>query len=225
MNTQGPITLPAVWAGMPPALLLSVGIHLVVIFGFLISPASESALNVSNRAVTVLLSKSAFAQKDAVKEAADNQRGLLSGPDFVVTPATTTANNSAANLTDVVPVETTHLTMTSSQTSLSSPPVAARAAAHANYLRQWQTRIERFGNAYYRGLAERYGDGDVRLSVTVSADGSLRQITLLSSSDITALDQAAIDTVQRLSPFTPFPEALAAEISELEIVRTWQFRR
>ena len=225
MNAQGPITLPAVWAGMPPALLLSVGIHLVVIFGFLISPASESALNVSNRAVTVLLSKSAFAQKDAVTEAADNQQGLLSEPDFVVTPTTTTANNSAANLTDVVPVENTQLSMTSSQTSLSSPPVAARAAAHANYLRQWQTRIERFGNAYYRGLAERYGDGDVRLSVTVSADGSLRQITLLSSSGITALDQAAIDTVQRLSPFTPFPEALAAEISELEIVRTWQFRR
>jgi len=225
VNTQGPITLHAVWAGMPPALLLSVGIHLLVIFGFLISPASESALNVTNPAVTVLLSKSASAQKDAVTEAADNQQGLLSVPDFVVTPATMTATNRAANLTHVVPVKTTHLTMTSWQTSLSSPPVAARAAAHANYLRQWQTRIERFGNAYYRGLAERYGDGDVRLSVTVSADGSLRQITLLSSSGITALDQAAIDTVQRLSPFTPFPEALAAEISELEIVRTWQFRR
>ena len=73
---------------MPPALLLSVGIHLVVIFGFLISPASESALNVANRAVTVLLSKSATAHKEAVAEAADNQQGLLSGPDFMVTPAT-----------------------------------------------------------------------------------------------------------------------------------------
>ena len=115
--------------------------------------------------------------------------------------------------------------MTSAPASLSSPPVAARAAAHADYLRQWQTRIERFGNAYYRGLAQRYGDGDVRLRVTVSADGSLRYVTLLSSSGIAALDQAAIDTVQRLSPFTPFPEALATEMSELEIIRTWQFRR
>ena len=80
MNAQGPITLPAVWAGMPPALLLSVGIHLVVIFGFLIAPTSESALNVTNRAVTVLLSKSAFAQKDAVTEAADNQQQLDERP-------------------------------------------------------------------------------------------------------------------------------------------------
>lgn len=208
---------------MPPALLLSVGIHLVVIFGFLISPASETALNVANRAVTVLLSKSATAQKEAVAEAADNQQGLLSGPDLMVTPATTAADSKVDS--NEVPLKTTHLTMTSAQASLSSPPVAARAAAHADYLRQWQTRIERFGNAYYRGLAQRYGDGDVRLRVTVSADGSLRYVTLLSSSGIAALDQAAIDTVQRLSPFTPFPEALATEMSELEIIRTWQFRR
>ena len=208
---------------MPPALLLSVGIHLVVIFGFLISPASESALNVANRAVTVLLSKSATAHKEAVAEAADNQQGLLSGPDFMVTPATTAVDSTVDS--NEVPLKTTHLTMTSAPASLSSPPVAARAAAHADYLRQWQTRIERFGNAYYRGLAQRYGDGDVRLRVTVSADGSLRYVTLLSSSGIAALDQAAIDTVQRLSPFTPFPEALATEMSELEIIRTWQFRR
>ena len=209
---------------MPPALLLSVGIHLVVIFGFLISPASESALNVANRTVTVLLSKSATAQKEAVAEATDNQQGLLSGPDFMVTPATTAAADSTVDSNEA-PLKTTHLGMTSAQASLSSPPVAARAAAHADYLRQWQTRVERFGNAYYRGLAQRYGDGDVRLRVTVSADGSLRYITLLSSSGIAELDQAAIDTVQRLSPFTPFPEALATEISELEIIRTWQFRR
>ena len=210
---------------MPPALLLSVGIHLVVIFGFLISPASESALNVANRAVTVLLSKSATAQKEAVAEAADNQQGLLSGPDFTVTPATTAVAADSTVVSNEMPLKTTHLRMTSAQASLSSPPVAARAAAHADYLRQWQTRIERFGNAYYRGLAQRYGDGDVRLRVTVSADGSLRYVTLLSSSGIAALDQAAIDTVQRLSPFTPFPEALATEMSELEIIRTWQFRR
>lgn len=209
---------------MPPALLLSVSIHLVVIFGFLISPVSDSALKVANRAFTVLLSKSTTAQTEVVTEAADNQQGLLTGPDFAATPATTAATDSAANSNDVVPVKTIHLTTTSSQTSLNSPPVAARAAAHADYLLQWQTRVERFGNAYYRGLAERYGDGDVCLRVTVSADGSLRHISLLSSSGITALDQAAVDTVRRLSPFTPFPEALAAETSELEIVRTWQFR-
>ena len=104
-------------------------------------------------------------------------------------------------------------------------PVAARAALDADYLLQWQDDIERFGNAYYRGLELRHGDGDVRLKVSVRSDGSLRQIDLLQSSGSTALDQAAIDTVEKLAPFAPFPEALAREIQQLDIVRTWQFRR
>ena len=104
-------------------------------------------------------------------------------------------------------------------------PVAARAALDADYLLQWQDDIERFGNAYYRGLKLRHGDGDVRLKVSVRSDGSLRQIDLLQSSGSTALDRAAIDTVEKLAPFAPFPEALARETQQLDIVRTWQFRR
>ena len=99
-----------------------------------------------------------------------------------------------------MPVKTIHLTTTSSQTSLNSPPVAARAAAHADYLLQWQTRVERFGNAYYRGLAERYGDGDVRLRVTVSADGSLRHTSLLSSAGITALAMHTHNNFKKAAP-------------------------
>ena len=104
-------------------------------------------------------------------------------------------------------------------------PVAARAALDADYLLQWQDDIERFGNAYYRGLALHHGDGDVRLKVSVRSDGSLRQIDLLQSSGSTALDRAAIDTVEKLAPFAPFPEALARDTQQLDIVRTWQFRR
>ena len=104
-------------------------------------------------------------------------------------------------------------------------PMASRAALDANYLLQWQADIERFGNAYYRGLALRHGDGDVRLKVSVHSDGSLRQIDLLQSSGSAALDRAAVGTVEKLAPFAPFPEALAHETQQLDIVRTWQFRR
>ena len=75
------------------------------------------------------------------------------------------------------------------------------------------------------GLALRHGDGDVRLKVSVQSDGSLRQIDLLQSSGSAALDRAAVDTVEKLAPFAPFPEALAHETQQLDIVRTWQFRR
>jgi protein TonB len=110
-------------------------------------------------------------------------------------------------------------------TTPAQPPVAARAALDADYLLQWQDDIERFGNAYYRGLALRHGDGDVRLKVSVQSDGSLRQIDLLQSSGSAALDRVAVDTVEKLAPFAPFPEALAHETQQLDIVRTWQFRR
>lgn len=109
--------------------------------------------------------------------------------------------------------------------SVANPRVAARATPDAAYLKAWQADIERFGNAYYRGLALRYGDGDVRLRVTVAADGGLRAIDLLTSSGIDALDRAAVHTVEQLAPFAPFPPALAATTSELAIIRTWQFRR
>ena len=103
--------------------------------------------------------------------------------------------------------------------------MAARAALDADYLLQWHDDIERFGIAHYRGLALRQGDGDVRLKVSVHSDGSLRQIDLLQTSGTAALDRAAVDTVKKLAPFAPFPEALARETQQLDIVRTWQFRR
>ena len=36
---------------------------------------------------------------------------------------------------------------------------------------------------------------------------------------------AAVDTVEKLAPFAPFPRALARETQQLDIIRTWQFRR
>ena len=210
-------------AGLPPAFLLSLGIHLVVIFGFLLSPAGDAAREVANRAVTVLLAPSADAPEAAQAEAAENQQGSL-----YQTPPEASPNPSApAAVTEPVtdPVTQSGLTMSAAVTTPPQAPLAARAALDADYLLQWQADIERFGNAYYRGLALRHGHGDVRLKVSVLSDGSLRQIDLLESSGSAALDRAAVDTVEKLAPFAPFPEALARETQPLDIVRTWQFRR
>ena len=157
-------------------------------------------------------------------KAAANQRGSLNQ---------TLPEASLFQSPSPKPIETVSAAMTQSGLTMSAavsttrpqPPVAARAALDADYLLQWQDGIERFGNAYYRGLALRHGDGDVRLKVSVHSDGSLRQIDLLQSSGSAALDRAAVDTVEKLAPFAPFPEALARETQQLDIVRTWQFRR
>ena len=211
-------------AGLPAAFLLSLGIHLVVIFGFLLPPAGDSAREVAHRAVTVLLAPSAEAPEIARAEAAAHQRGALTQ----TRPEASLVQSASPKTIEPVSASMTQFGLAMSATFNITPPeaaLAARAALDADYLLQWQDDIEGFGNAYYRGLELRHGDGDVRLKVSVRSDGSLRQIDLLKSSGSTALDQAAIDTVEKLAPFAPFPEALARETQQLDIVRTWQFRR
>ena len=210
--------------GLPPAFLLSLGIHLIVIFGFLLSPAGDSARQVANRAVTILLTPTEQAPETAAADAAANQLG---SPSMSATPAvpSPTANPTPPTGPMVEGSAQTPITASATVAYPASAAVAARAALDAEYLRQWQADIERFGNAYYRGLARRYGNGDVRLRVTVTSDGALQRIDLLGSSGISELDRAAVDTVEKLAPFPPFPAALAREAGELAIIRTWQFRR
>jgi len=200
------------------------GIHLVVIFGFLLSPQGDSAGEVADHAITVLLAPTEEASEISQAEAAANQRGSLNQ----TLPEASLFQSPSPQPIDPVSAAMTQSGLTMSTTVGNTPPqtpVAARAALNADYLLQWQDAIERFGNAHYRGLALRSGDSDVRLKVSVYSDGSLRQVDLLQSSGSAALDRAAVDTVEKLAPFAPFPDALAREIARLDIVRTWQFRR
>ena len=64
-------------AGLPPALLLTLGIHLVVIFGFLLSPQGDSAREVADHAITVLVAPAEEAPEISQAEATANQRGSL----------------------------------------------------------------------------------------------------------------------------------------------------
>ena len=80
-------------------------------------------------------------------------------------------------------------------------------------------------NRFYPDVAQRYGDGDVRLRVVIASDGALNSAEILYSSGIQALDTAAMTTAERSAPFSPSPEELAQKPPELEIIRTWQFRR
>ncbi len=187
------------------------------------SPAGDSAREVANRAVTVLLAPAAEAPEVAQAEATANQLGSLyqTAPMTPPTQETPLLERTGPVSASMMP---SGLTM-SAAASPQQASMAARAALDADYLLQWQADIERFGNAYYRNLALRHGDGDVRLKVSVRSDGSLQQIDLLESSGSVALDRAAVDTVEKLAPFAPFPRALARETQQLDIIRTWQFRR
>ncbi len=192
-----------------------------MIFGLLIAPMSDDVLQADNREVTVLLTPSRHAPIVSAMTAANHQQGIhhqaLSEqpPKPAFQPASRELSTNGS-------IDERLLSTTDSTVGF---PAAARAAVDAEYIRQWQVSIERFGNRFYPDVAQRYGDGDVRLRVVIASDGALNSAEILSSSGIQALDTAAMTTVERSAPFSPFPEELAQKTPELEIIRTWQFRR
>lgn len=104
--------------------------------------------------------------------------------------------------------------------------VATKAAVDAEYLYNWQTRIETIGNQHYpKEAKERKLYGDVTVLVSVNKDGSLKDVRILESSGHKVLDSAALKIVRLSSPFQPFPRAISEDTDVLEIVRTWQFQK
>jgi TonB family protein len=200
------------------------GVHLVLIFGFLVSPAGKEAITEANRSVAVLLRPAPKSPLNATADAAAHQHGGTAPRDGLaqalqVAPAQPRTPPLSQEAPGSVTRASTALTVHQTPAL-----IAARATLEADYISQWQIAVERFGNAHYRDTAKRYGSGDVRLRVRVGSNGALRDIRLLSTSGVTALDRTAIETVERLAPFDAFPPALANSVAELDIIRTWQFR-
>jgi len=102
---------------------------------------------------------------------------------------------------------------------------AAHQSRDAQYLANWQSYMEQFGNAHYppQALAQNL-QGQLRLLVAIRQDGQLHEVTLLHSSGSPLLDQAAIDLVKQAAPFDPLPADIAVDTEILEIIRTWQFQ-
>lgn len=102
--------------------------------------------------------------------------------------------------------------------------VSTQAAADAAYLEQWRQRVEQVGNASYpQEAVDQNLFGNVRLKVSVRANGSVADIELLKSSGYRLLDSAAIKTVEDASPFAAFPESIRQNTDQLDIIRTWRF--
>jgi protein TonB len=104
--------------------------------------------------------------------------------------------------------------------------VSARAAVDAYYLQSWTRKVEAVGNLNYPDEARRdHLYGSLRLLVSITPDGGLKEVRVLDSSGHKVLDDAAVRIVKLAAPFAPFPEAMRKDTDVLEIIRTWQFRR
>ncbi|AAW74998.1 TonB family protein [Xanthomonas oryzae pv. oryzae] len=100
---------------------------------------------------------------------------------------------------------------------------STREYAYANYLRAWVDRAERVGNLNYPDDARRRRlGGKVVINVGVRRDGSVESSSVLVSSGVPLLDDAALRLVQLAQPFPPLPKT-KDDVDILQVTRTWLF--
>jgi len=96
----------------------------------------------------------------------------------------------------------------------------------ATYEEAWRKLIERIGTLNFPDEARRTKlAGDLRMSVTIRANGAVKEIKITKYSGHKILDDAAVRIVKMAAPFPAFGEAIRKDFDEMVIVRTWQFLR
>lgn len=105
--------------------------------------------------------------------------------------------------------------------------IGARAKEYrfAQYEEDWRHKIERVGTLNYPSQARGKLYGNLRLTVTIKPDGSVKSVELDRSSGLKILDAAAFRIVRMASPFAPFPPDIRKDTDLLVITRTWFFGR
>jgi periplasmic protein TonB len=93
----------------------------------------------------------------------------------------------------------------------------------AQYEEDWRVKIERIGTLNYPPEARGRVYGNLRLTVSIRADGNVDSIELDRSSGLKVLDAAAFKIVRMASPFAVFPADIRRDTDLLIITRTWFF--
>ena len=103
--------------------------------------------------------------------------------------------------------------------------IGARAAEvrFAMYVEDWRQKVERVGNLNYPEGARGRIYGNLRLTVSINADGSLAGVDIERSSGHKILDAAARSIVQLAAPYARFPPDIRRDTDVLVITRTWHF--
>ncbi len=103
--------------------------------------------------------------------------------------------------------------------------IGANAAEYrlAQYEEDWRAKVERVGTLNYPAQARGKLYGNLRLTVTIRADGSVESVELDRSSGLKVLDAAAFKIVRMAGPYAAFPPAIRRDTDLLVITRTWFF--
>jgi protein TonB len=95
---------------------------------------------------------------------------------------------------------------------------------YAQYVEDWRIKVERIGNLNYPAQAKQQKIfGQLRMTVSIRADGSVESVEINKSSGQRILDAAAMRIVRLAAPYAPFPPDMRKDTDILSIVRTWTF--
>jgi len=94
----------------------------------------------------------------------------------------------------------------------------------ATYEESWRKKVERIGTLNFPDEAIRARlTGNLRMSVTISSDGKVKNIKITKYSGHKVLDDAAVRIVKMGAPYARFSDDIRKDYDEIVIVRTWQF--
>jgi protein TonB len=104
--------------------------------------------------------------------------------------------------------------------------VRAEEYRFARYVEDWRQKVERIGNLNYPEAARQMKlYGNLILTVSIRADGSVEKVVIERSSGHRVLDAAATRIVEMAAPYSPFPSDIRRDTEILDITRTWTFAR
>jgi protein TonB len=102
--------------------------------------------------------------------------------------------------------------------------VSAHKYIAAQYVKDWEGKVERTGNMNYPAIAAKKNfSGTLTMDVGIKADGSIYSIRISRPSGYPELDEAAKRIVRMSAPFPALPSDLLKELNVLVITRKWKF--
>jgi periplasmic protein TonB len=92
----------------------------------------------------------------------------------------------------------------------------------APYIAKWREKVERLGNVNYPIAARsEHLHGNVMVTVSIMADGTVEAAKINISSGHKILDDHVLDTIRKAAPFELFSEELNDYADILTIERAW----
>ncbi len=93
----------------------------------------------------------------------------------------------------------------------------------AQYVKDWERKVERTGNLNFPESVRKNGLGNLRMDVAINPNGTIYSIRISESSGIQSIDDAAKRIVKLSAPFAALPKELLNELDILVITRRWSF--